>query len=125
MKDCTLNILSNSTHVHSMSTTSPPGGPSDSPNRITEAPDPRLTPLEAEVLDEYTRLRTNLDNLSKALADLSAQPTSAIADGLRGLERKTALVCTALKSSVYGIVLQQQMEFAESEVGSVDGGERE
>jgi DASH complex subunit DAD3 len=31
-------------------------------------------------------------------------------DGLRGLERKTSLVFTLLKASVYSIVLNQQMD---------------
>ena len=75
--------------------------------------DPRLSPLETEVLREYARLREDLDELADKLADLASQPSSAITDGLRGLERKTALVCTALKSSVYGIILQQQMEGGE------------
>ena len=39
-------------------------------------------------------------------------------DGLRMLERKTSLVSTLLKASVYSIVLQQQMlEGEESEGG--------
>lgn len=75
--------------------------------------DPRLSPLEAQVLQEYARLRDNLDELAARLGELASQPSGAISDGLRGLERKTALVCTALKSSVYGIVLQQQIDYAE------------
>lgn len=52
--------------------------------------------------------------LSAHLAELASAPAAAggMADGLRGLERKTSLVCTTLKASVYGIVLQQQIEFA-------------
>ena len=77
----------------------------------------QLSPLEASVLAQYTRLNDNLQTLSQKLStlsdDLAKNPNANVADGLRGLERKTALVCTALKSSVYGIVLQQQMEFAE------------
>jgi len=127
--------------------------------------DPRLSPLEAEILTEYAKLRSNLDavcqhpfpiyhishlscrqifsfhqhrrrrrlkhgrhclkfrwcvanadrQLNTHLSHLSSTPSSVIADGLRLLERKTSLVCTALKSSVYGIVLQQQIEFAGEE----------
>ncbi|KAL1902162.1 hypothetical protein Cpir12675_000062 [Ceratocystis pirilliformis] len=57
---------------------------------------PELTPLEQE--------------LSTILEDLAANPSIAILDGLRDLERKTSLVFTALKSSVYNIVLQQEMQ---------------
>ena len=47
------------------------------------------------------------------------QSIDALADNLRALERKTALVCTALKSSVYGIVLQQSIEgFGDGEGGA-------
>lgn len=41
-----------------------------------------------------------------ALAD---RPTGEVLDGLRVLERKTSLVLTLLKASVYSIVLQQQI----------------
>ncbi|KAJ8612956.1 hypothetical protein MRB53_037164 [Persea americana] len=57
----------------------------------------------------------SLARLSSRLADLSATPSSAIADGLRLLERKTSLVCTALKASVYGILLQQQLDSGASD----------
>ena len=88
---------------------------------MPETDEAQLTPLESSVLAEYTRLNNNLQTLSSKLFtlsdELSKNPNANIADGLRGLERKTALVCTALKSSVYGIVLQQQIEFAEGAEG--------
>ncbi|KAF2667332.1 DASH complex, subunit Dad3 [Microthyrium microscopicum] len=68
-------------------------------------PDETLTPLEQEVLDEYARLLGNLNNLSDILGELAANPSPAILDSLRGLERKTSLVFTLLKASVYSIVL--------------------
>ncbi|RDI85624.1 hypothetical protein Vi05172_g4458 [Venturia inaequalis] len=74
-----------------------------------------LTPLEQEVLEEYARLLGNLNNLSAILADLSSNPSAEILDALRGLERKTSLVFTLLKASVYSIVLQQQ-------IGEEEGG---
>lgn len=40
---------------------------------------------------------------------MAERPTAEILDGLRMLERKTSLVCTLLKASVYSIVLQQQI----------------
>ncbi|KAH6839239.1 DASH complex subunit Dad3-domain-containing protein [Alternaria alternata] len=69
-----------------------------------------LTPLEQEVLDEYARLLGNLNTLSSLLLDLSNNPSAAMLDGLRGLERKTSLVFTLLKASVYSIVLNQQID---------------
>ncbi|KKF97297.1 DASH complex subunit dad3 [Ceratocystis platani] len=51
-----------------------------------------------------------MGSLSTILEDLAANPSTAILDGLRDLERKTSLVFTALKSSVYNIVLQQEMQ---------------
>lgn len=47
--------------------------------------------------------------MSALLTDLSNNPSAAILDGLRGLERKTSLVFTLLKASVYSIVLNQQI----------------
>jgi DASH complex subunit DAD3 len=40
---------------------------------------------------------------------MAGLPTSEILDGLRQLERKTSLVFTLLKASVYSIVLQQEI----------------
>ncbi|KAK5955519.1 hypothetical protein OHC33_003159 [Knufia fluminis] len=72
-----------------------------------------VSPLEQEVLDEYTRLLSNMNQLTKTLTDLSSGPiTLDIAEQLRLLERKVASVYTLMKASVYSIVLQQ---------GQVDG----
>lgn len=68
-----------------------------------------MTGLEQEVLDEYARLLENLNHMSTLLLSLSNTPSAAILDGLRGLERKTSLVFTLLKASVYSIVLNQQI----------------
>ncbi|KAK8174767.1 DASH complex subunit Dad3, partial [Phyllosticta citribraziliensis] len=73
--------------------------------------------LEQEVLDEYARLLGNLNDLSSILSTLAENPSAEILDALRGLERKTSLVYTLLKASVYSIVLQQQI-FGEGEEGS-------
>jgi DASH complex subunit DAD3 len=48
--------------------------------------------------------------MSTLLADLAANPSAEILDALRGLERKTSLVFTLLKASVYSIVLNQQIQ---------------
>ncbi|KAH8197813.1 hypothetical protein TruAng_008011 [Truncatella angustata] len=72
---------------------------------------PELTPLEQEVLEEYERLAENMKNLASILDTMAKQPTTEILDGLRELERKTSLVFTLLKASVYSIVLQQEIEW--------------
>lgn len=64
--------------------------------------------------------------MSTLLLDLSNKPSAAILDGLRGLERKTSLVFTLLKASVYSIVLNQQIGDdqdggGDGEDGSVEG----
>ncbi|EAT77532.1 hypothetical protein HBH56_209380 [Parastagonospora nodorum] len=82
-----------------------------------------LSPLEQEVLDEYARLLGNLNNMSTLLLDLSNKPSAAILDGLRGLERKTSLVFTLLKASVYSIVLNQQMDDQDDRGGEDSEGE--
>ncbi|KZM21196.1 uncharacterized protein EKO05_0001404 [Ascochyta rabiei] len=84
-----------------------------------------LTPLEQEVLDEYARLLANMNSMAALLASLSEQPSAAILDGLRGLERKTSLVFTLLKASVYSIVLNQQIQDGgqqQQEDGAREGG---
>jgi DASH complex subunit DAD3 len=40
---------------------------------------------------------------------MANRPPTEILDGLRELERKTSLVFTLLKASVYSIVLQQEI----------------
>ncbi|QIW99067.1 hypothetical protein AMS68_004585 [Peltaster fructicola] len=65
------------------------------------------TELEQQVLDEYTKLVGNLDNLASILGDLAEGSCPEMLDSLRVLERKTSTVFTLLKASVYSIVLQQ------------------
>jgi DASH complex subunit DAD3 len=48
--------------------------------------------------------------MSTLLSELSVNPSAEILDALRGLERKTSLVFTLLKASVYSIVLNQQIQ---------------
>lgn len=67
--------------------------------------------------------------MSTLLLDLSNHPSAAMLDGLRGLERKTSLVFTLLKASVYSIVLNQQITDGggdgEESAGEVDGRRRD
>ncbi|KAK1761399.1 DASH complex subunit Dad3-domain-containing protein [Echria macrotheca] len=72
---------------------------------------PELSPTEQEVLDEYERLAENMKKLATLLDTLASQPSTQILDGLRELERKTSLVFTLLKASVYSIVLQQEIDW--------------
>ncbi|KAI1388898.1 DASH complex, subunit Dad3 [Hypoxylon trugodes] len=87
---------------------------------------PELTPLEQEVLDEYERLAENMKKashiislvyLANVLDTMAGQPTTEILDGLRELERKTSLVFTLLKASVYSIVLQQEIDWGDQSRG--------
>ncbi|KAI5297925.1 hypothetical protein KEM55_004049 [Ascosphaera atra] len=87
------------------------------------AGDPLLSPLEQDVLDEYTRLLENMNKLSESIAYLAERPAAETLDSLRMLERKTATVCTLLKASVYSIVLQQQIY--NDGGGNAEGGEQE
>ncbi|KAL7274602.1 hypothetical protein RUND412_002482 [Rhizina undulata] len=68
-----------------------------------------LTNLEQEVLDEYELLLQNMNEFSALTAALASMPTTTLLDSLRKLERKTGLVFTLLKASVYSMVLQQQL----------------
>lgn len=63
--------------------------------------------------------------MSTLLSTLSQNPSADILDALRGLERKTSLVFTLLKASVYSIVLNQQIQDDGTEGGGGDSvGER-
>ncbi|KAH6679570.1 DASH complex subunit Dad3-domain-containing protein [Halenospora varia] len=81
----------------------------DSTNALTTTQNEDLTPLEQDVLDEYERLAENMKKLASLLDNMAGRPTAEILDGLRQLERKTSLVFTLLKASVYSIVLQQEI----------------
>ncbi|KAI0131087.1 DASH complex, subunit Dad3 [Daldinia grandis] len=85
------------------------------PNPLLLPPD--LTPLEQEVLEEYERLAENMKKLATVLDAMAGQPTTEILDGLRELERKTSLVFTLLKASVYSIVLQQEIDWGDQAQG--------
>ncbi|KAK9424623.1 putative DASH complex subunit dad3 [Seiridium unicorne] len=74
---------------------------------------PELSPMEQEVLEEYERLAENMKKLASILDTMANQPTTEILDGLRELERKTSLVFTLLKASVYSIVLQQEIDWGD------------
>ncbi|EPS32575.1 hypothetical protein PDE_07535 [Penicillium oxalicum 114-2] len=91
--------------------TSPATGNSHSRsnNPLLEDDTALVSDLEQEVLDEYTRLLRNVNQLSEKVGLLAGSPASMTLDGMRLLERKTATVCTLLKASVYSIVLQQQI----------------
>ncbi|KAK0747549.1 DASH complex subunit Dad3-domain-containing protein [Apiosordaria backusii] len=89
------------------------------------SPPPELTPTEQEVLDEYEKLANNMKKLASLLDTLASNPTVEILDGLRELERKTSLVFTLLKASVYSIVLQQEMDWGGGGGGQQQGGQHE
>ncbi|KAA8896469.1 DASH complex subunit Dad3-domain-containing protein [Sphaerosporella brunnea] len=84
-----------------------------------------LSPLEQQLLDEYAKLLDNFHRLSAATATLADTPAAEIMDALRTLERKTGLVFTLLKASVYSMVLQQQLETGTGLGGKGEGGEEE
>lgn len=60
------------------------------------------------------------EKLASLLDDMAGKPTAEILDGLRQLERKTSLVFTLLKASVYSIVLQQEI-YSGDQVGGQEG----
>ncbi|KAI1769651.1 DASH complex, subunit Dad3 [Hypoxylon sp. FL1150] len=69
-----------------------------------QAPNPLLSPPELTPLEQ---------ELANVLDTMAGQPTTEILDGLRELERKTSLVFTLLKASVYSIVLQQEIDWGD------------
>jgi DASH complex subunit DAD3 len=61
--------------------------------------------------------------MSDLIAELAANPSPDILDALRGLERKTSLVFTLLKASVYSIVLNSQITQGEGEDNTMGDGD--
>lgn len=59
--------------------------------------------------------------LASLLDTMANKPTAEIVDGLRQLERKTSLVFTLLKASVYSIVLQQEIYSGTNDGGASKG----
>jgi len=59
--------------------------------------------------------------LASLLDTMANKPTAEIVDGLRQLERKTSLVFTLLKASVYSIVLQQEIYAGANDGGTSEG----
>jgi DASH complex subunit DAD3 len=55
--------------------------------------------------------------LAAILDTMATQPTTQVLDGLRELERKSSLVFTLLKASVYSIVLQQEIDWGDQAQG--------
>ncbi|KAF8251570.1 hypothetical protein K440DRAFT_538906 [Wilcoxina mikolae CBS 423.85] len=82
---------------------------SSTPPPPTASASAALSPLEQQLLNEYTKLLDNLHRLSAVSAQLGNAPAAEMMDSLRMLERKTGLVFTLLKASVYSMVLQHQM----------------
>ncbi|RYP23258.1 hypothetical protein DL765_001167 [Monosporascus sp. GIB2] len=91
------------------------------PNSLLSPPE--LSPLEQEVLEEYERLAENMKKLATILDAMADRPTTEILDGLRELERKTSLVFTLLKASVYSIVLQQEIGWGDPAQAQAGGGD--
>ncbi|CCX33019.1 Similar to DASH complex subunit dad3; acc. no. P62505 [Pyronema omphalodes CBS 100304] len=74
-----------------------------------------LSASERELLHEYTKLLTNLQRLAAVTGTLANTPTAEIMDSLRVLERKSGLVFTLLKASVYDIFLDQGIQEEDKE----------
>lgn len=67
-------------------------------------PEPKINAQEQLVLEEYSRLVDNLEVLNARITTLAHLPTSQVLDNLRVVERKTGLVFTLFKSSVWAIL---------------------
>lgn len=64
-----------------------------------------------------------MPQLASTLDTLSSAPPIEILDGLRELERKTSLVFTLLKASVYSIVLQQEIDWGDQGQAGAGAGD--
>ena len=70
----------------------------------------------------HTRAKNGKQQLAPVLDAMADRPTTEILDGLRELERKTSLVFTLLKASVYSIVLQQEINWGDPQAAGGGGG---
>lgn len=71
------------------------------------------------ILDEYRALLSNVKTLNASITKLATLPSGPILDDLRAVEKKTGLVFTLLKASVYALLMQQQEEDARNNDDSV------
>lgn len=81
--------------------------------------DEKMTPKEQSVIAEYQKLVNNLQTLNTRITRLAQTPTSQVLDNLRVVERKTGLVFTLFKSSVWAILADLPGEHS-SEIRSDD-----
>ncbi|KAI9670455.1 MAG: hypothetical protein M1829_004778 [Trizodia sp. TS-e1964] len=85
----------------------------DAPTSVPSDPAPtaaqKISALENELLDEYTRLDNIMKRIRKKLLNLAGEDLLRTTELLGEMEKKSALISTLLKSSVYSIVLQQQV----------------
>jgi DASH complex subunit DAD3 len=84
---------------------------------IANSPPLQFSPIEQELLQEYAKLVSNMNSVKRSpvtrsdsqvsmlISEMAGQPTSRILDSLRSLERKTGLVFTFFKASVYAMVV--------------------
>lgn len=66
--------------------------------------DSRMSEKEQAVIAEYETLVANLNTLNAKITALAQTPTSLVLDHLRVVERKTGLIFTLFKSSVWAIL---------------------
>ncbi|KTW28329.1 uncharacterized protein T551_02748 [Pneumocystis jirovecii RU7] len=69
------------------------------------------SPLETCLLQEYSRLLQNLNKLSLTLHTLAHTPMAHVLDALGVLERKTGLVFTLFKASVWAILANAEQAY--------------
>ncbi|GAA6021644.1 hypothetical protein JCM11491_001250 [Sporobolomyces phaffii] len=82
-----------------------------------------ITKLEHQVLDEYSLISRNLDELSTVVQRLSAVQPHLLGE-LRPLERKLGLVFTLFKASVWSILRQREDQHLYGEQEEPEQGAR-
>lgn len=82
--------------------------------------DDRMSPKEQLVIAEYQKLVSNLQTLNSRITTLAHTPTSQVLDNLRVVERKTGLVFTLFKSSVWAILADLPGEHADDSQNGED-----
>ncbi|KAE9398381.1 hypothetical protein BT96DRAFT_822141 [Gymnopus androsaceus JB14] len=72
---------------------------------------PSLSPIEAQVLWEYSKLAQNVKQITMKTRRLAEEPDQMLVSKLRSLETKMGLVLVLFKASVWNVINEQQVDY--------------
>jgi len=72
---------------------------------------PSLSPIEAQLLREYSKLAQNVKQVAMKTRRLTEEPDQMLVSRLRSLETKMGLVLVLFKASVWNVINEQPVEY--------------